>query len=193
MASFLPRPPLPLMREMAQGSTISKHWKAFENELHAIHIFLPAATACRRPTSRFSSPPPSSSPKFKKFKNSADMTLLEQYNGVRNEKLEILMLSAVCLLSADCFGSFKDTNVLQIWMPLPPDIWRWVGTIVQIECHYRQIFCGWGHTTANRGNLTQRLRYLALRIKMLKCRRPLRDFSSCLSIRILLSASLLYR
>ena len=44
------------------------------------------------------------------------------------------------------------------------------------ECHYGQIFCGWWHTTANRGNLTQRLRCFALRIKMLRCRRPLREF-----------------
>ena len=42
-------------------------------------------------------------------------------------------------------------------------------------------FVGGGHTTANRGNLTQRLRCFALRIKMLRCRRPLRDFSSCLT------------
>ena len=49
----------------------------------------------------------------------------------------------------------------------------------KFECHYCQIFCGWWHTTAKRGNLTQRLRCFALRIKMLRCRRPLRDFSSC--------------
>ena len=49
----------------------------------------------------------------------------------------------------------------------------------KFKCHYRQIFCGWGHTTTNIGNLTQRLRCFALRIKMLRCRRPLRDFSSC--------------
>ena len=52
--------------------------------------------------------------------------LLIQYKDVGNENLEILMLSAVCLLSADWFGGSRGTNVLQIQMPLPPDIW-WVG------------------------------------------------------------------
>ena len=62
-----------------------------------IFAFLPAATACRRPTSRFSP-----SPKFKKFKISTNMTSLIQYKVVRYEKLDILVMSAVCLLSADC-------------------------------------------------------------------------------------------
>ena len=47
------------------------------------------------------------------------------------------------------------------------------------ECHYRQIFGGWGHTTTNTVSLTKMLRCFSLRIKMLRCRRPLRDFSSC--------------
>ena len=59
--------------------------------------------------------------------------MLILYKVVRYGKLEILILSAVCLLSADCFGSCRDTNVLQIRMPLLPDIWQWVGTIIQIS------------------------------------------------------------
>ena len=63
----------------------------------------------------------------------------------------------------------------------------------KFECHYRQIFggglgqlsksnattarysVGGGHTTANRGNLIQRLRCFALRIRMLRSRRPPRE------------------
>ena len=70
-------------------------------------------------------------------------------------------MSAVCLQPLRLLWGSRDTNVLQIWMPLPPDIW-WVG-----------------HTTTNTISLTKMLRCFSLRIKMIRCRRPLRDFSSC--------------
>ena len=36
------------------------------------------------------------------------------------------MMSDVCLISADSFEGCRDTNVIQIQMPLLPDI-LWVG------------------------------------------------------------------
>ena len=62
------------------------------------HPFCLRPLACRRPTSRFSPP----SPKFKKFKNWRHTTFLIQSKVVRYEKLVNLMMSAVCLFSADC-------------------------------------------------------------------------------------------
>ena len=67
------------------------------------------------------------------------------------------MLSAVCLLSADCFESCRDTNVLQIQMPLPPDIWRWVGTIVQMfGGGLGQLSSKCSSTTATNGQLSSK-------------------------------------
>ena len=65
--------------------------------------------------------------------------------------------SAVCLLSADCFGGCRYTNVLQIRMPLPPDIWRWVGTIVQMfGGGLGQLSSKCSSTTATNGQLSSK-------------------------------------
>ena len=67
------------------------------------------------------------------------------------------MLSAVCLPSADCFESCRDTNVLQIRMPLPLDIWRWVGTIVQMfDGGLGQLSSKCSSTTATNGQLSSK-------------------------------------
>ena len=59
-----------------------------------------------------------------------------QSKDVKNESLDFLTWSAVCLQPLRLFGGCRGTNVLQIRLPLPPDI-QWVGA------HYRQIFGGW--------------------------------------------------
>ena len=92
------------------------------------------------------------------------MSHLETHNAksaqskvVLNENLEFLTWSAVCLRSADCFGGCRYTNVLQIRMPLPPDIWRWVGTIVQMfGGGLGQLSSKCSSTTATNGQLSSK-------------------------------------
>ena len=80
-----------------------------------------------------------------------------QSKDVKNENLDFLTWSAVCLLSADCFGGCRYTNVLQIRMPLPPDIWRWVGTIVQMfDGGLGQLSSESSSTTATNGQLSSK-------------------------------------
>ena len=80
-----------------------------------------------------------------------------QSKDVWNENLEFLRWPAVCLLSADCFWGCRYTNVLQIRMPLPPDIWRWVGTIVQMfGGGLGQLSSKCSSTTATNGQLSSK-------------------------------------
>ena len=96
-------------------------------------------------------------------------------------------MSAVCLQPLRLFGGCRDTNVLRIQMPLPPDIW-WVGGHTTARHSVggghttARYSVGGEHTTANAVSLTKMLRCFSLRIKMLRCRRQPRDFSSCFII-----------